>query len=70
MSKIAIRAWFGDARRKQELTVFVVLAFLLAPVLAIGSVGAYGLGVWIYQMMAGPPSSLAKTLRSPGIVPR
>jgi nitrate reductase NapD len=25
------------------------------PALAVGTVGSYGLGVWIYQMFAGPP---------------
>jgi len=37
MSRIAIQAWFGEARRKQELTVFLVLALLLAPVLAVSN---------------------------------
>jgi nitrate reductase NapE len=70
MSKLALQAWFGDARRKQELTVFVVLALLLAPLLTIGTVGAYGLGVWMYQAIAGPPGPSVKQQRNPGIVPR
>ena len=28
---------------------------LLMPALAIATVGSYGLTVWIYQMIAGPP---------------
>ncbi|HEU0060736.1 MAG TPA: nitrate reductase, partial [Hyphomicrobiaceae bacterium] len=43
------------SRRKQELTVFVVVTLVLAPVLAIATVGAYGLGIWLYQMVSGPP---------------
>ena len=70
MSRIAIQAWFGEARRKQELTVFLVLALLLAPELTVSTVGAYGLGVWVYKMMAGPPGPPAKPLRAPGIVPK
>ena len=70
MSKLAIQTWLGDVRRKQELTVFLVLALLLAPVLAITTVGTYGLGVWVYQMMAGPPGPPVNPSRSPGIVPK
>jgi nitrate reductase NapE len=58
------------SRRKRELTVFVVLALVLAPVLAIATVGGYGLGIWIYQMISGPPGPPPKTMRPPGIVPQ
>ena len=60
----------GYERRKQELTVFLVLTLLLAPTLAITSVGGYGLAVWVYQMMAGPPGPPAKAARPPGRVPK
>ena len=42
-------------RRRYELIVFLVLTLLLTPALAVITVGGYGLGVWIYQMIAGPP---------------
>src|SRR5262245_20151870 len=58
------------SRRKQELTVFVVVTLVLAPVLAIATVGAYGLGIWVYQMVSGPPGPPPKAARAPGIVPR
>jgi nitrate reductase NapE len=58
------------SRRKQELTVFVVLTLLLAPVLAVATVGGYGLGIWIYQMISGPPGPPPKAPRLPGIVPQ
>jgi nitrate reductase NapE len=58
------------SRRKQELTVFVVVTLVLAPVLAIATVGAYGLGIWLYQMVSGPPGPPPKAARAPGIVPR
>ena len=60
----------NNERRKGELTVFLFLTLLLAPALAITSVGGYGLGVWVYQMMAGPPGPPAKAARPPGIVPK
>ena len=60
----------GSGRRKQELTVFLVLTLLLAPVLAITTVGGYGLCVWVYQMIAGPPGPPVKAVRDPGVVPK
>ena len=60
----------GNGRRRQELTVFLVLTLLLAPVLAITTVGGYELGVWVYQMIAGPPGPPVKAARDPGAVPR
>ena len=49
------------SRRKQELTVFVVLTLVLAPVLAITTVGGYGLGVWVYQMFSRAARSAAQS---------
>lgn len=43
------------ARRRSELGAFLALAIVLAPVISIAAVGSYGLGVWMYQMVAGPP---------------
>jgi periplasmic nitrate reductase NapE len=60
----------SNGRRRQELTVFLVLTLLLAPVLAITTVGGYGLGVWVYQMIAGPPGPPVKAARDPGAVPK
>ena len=42
-------------RRRMEIFAFLFLTAVLMPVLAVGTVGSYGLGVWIYQMFAGPP---------------
>ena len=41
--------------RLRELLVFVVLAVLVWPVVAVGVVGGYGFAVWMYQHIAGPP---------------
>lgn len=43
------------ARRRSELGVFLALAIILAPVISVAAVGSYGLAVWMYQMVAGPP---------------
>ena len=50
----------GDAsarprRRRMEIFAFLFLTAVLMPVLAVGAVGSYGLTVWVYQMIAGPP---------------
>jgi nitrate reductase NapE len=41
--------------RRKELSVFVFLTVVLAPVLAVAIVGGYGFLVWMYQMIYGPP---------------
>jgi periplasmic nitrate reductase NapE len=41
--------------RRREWGVFLMLAFALAPVIAIFVVAAYGFAVWIWQMIVGPP---------------
>jgi nitrate reductase NapE len=42
-------------RKRMEIFAFLILTAVVMPVLAVGTVGSYGLGVWIYQMFAGPP---------------
>ena len=46
--------------RKQELRAFIALAVVLAPVLAVMIVGGYGLLVWLFQIIAGPPGTLLR----------
>ena len=70
MSTISPGSLPSNTRRKQELTVFLVLTLLLAPALAVTTVGGYGLAVWVYQMLAGPPGAPAKGTRPPGVVPK
>lgn len=41
--------------RKRETRVFVFLTVVLAPALAVALVGAYGLLIWLSQMLVGPP---------------
>ncbi|MBK6726035.1 MAG: periplasmic nitrate reductase, NapE protein [Xanthomonadales bacterium] len=41
--------------RRRELRAFLFLTVFLAPILAVGTVAAWGFGIWILQMFAGPP---------------
>jgi len=42
-------------RRRMEIFAFLFLTVALMPALAVATVGSYGLVVWVYQMIAGPP---------------
>ena len=42
-------------RRRMEVFAFLFLTVVLMPALAVATVGGYGLAVWIYQIVAGPP---------------
>lgn len=42
-------------RRRMEIFAFLFLTVVLIPAVAFATVGGYGLSVWIYQMIAGPP---------------
>jgi nitrate reductase NapE len=42
-------------RRRMEIFAFLFLTAVLLPAFAVATVGSYGLTVWVYQMMAGPP---------------
>ena len=43
------------SRRKTEFLTFLVLAFGIWPIVAVGVVGAYGFLVWMFQLVFGPP---------------
>lgn len=58
MAKDSFEAASGaDLRRKRrsELLAFLVLAFGIWPVVAVGVVGGYGFLVWMWQIVFGPP---------------
>lgn len=42
-------------QRKWEVLTFLFLSVVLWPVIAIAVVGGWGLLVWMYQLIAGPP---------------
>ncbi|WP_081930075.1 periplasmic nitrate reductase, NapE protein [Rhizobium sp. YR295] len=41
--------------RRRELLTFIVLAFGIWPIIAVGVVGSYGFAVWMWQIIFGPP---------------
>ncbi len=41
--------------KKRELGVFLFLAGILFPILAVLVVSGYGFLVWIFQILTGPP---------------
>jgi nitrate reductase NapE len=45
-----------QTEQRRELAVFIFLTLVLAPLLAVLIVAGYGLCVWMYQLVAGPPS--------------
>ena len=47
-------------RRRMEIFAFLFLTAVLMPALAVATVGGFGLTVWIYQMVAGPPGPPAR----------
>ncbi len=45
----------AEVRRRQELKLFLFIAVLLFPILAVAVVGGYGFAVWMFQIFTGPP---------------
>lgn len=41
--------------RRRELITFLILAFGIWPIVAVGVVGGYGFLVWMWQIIFGPP---------------
>jgi nitrate reductase NapE len=55
MSATSDDASARSRRRRMEIFAFLFLTAVVMPALAVATVGSYGLAVWIYQMIAGPP---------------
>jgi periplasmic nitrate reductase NapE len=43
------------AGRRAEFIVFLILAVVIWPFIAVGVVGGYGFLVWMWQIIFGPP---------------
>ena len=41
--------------RRRELLTFLILAFGIWPIVAVGVVGGFGFLVWMSQIILGPP---------------
>jgi nitrate reductase NapE len=52
-----LRAANGDQprRRRMEIIAFLVVTAVLMPGIAVATVGTWGLTVWLYQIVNGPP---------------
>ena len=47
-------------KRRMEIYAFLIVTAVLMPALAVATVGTWGLTVWIYQMINGPPGPPTK----------
>ena len=45
-------------RRSREILVFLLLAVLIWPFIAVGVVAGWGFVVWMYYVLTGPPGPL------------
>ncbi|MGH6769989.1 MAG: periplasmic nitrate reductase, NapE protein [Xanthobacteraceae bacterium] len=47
----------GDVahKRRMEIYAFLIVTAILMPAITVATVGTYGLSVWIYQAIVGPP---------------
>ena len=50
----------GSRARRMEIYAFLIVTALVMPALAVATVGTYGLSVWIYQAINGPPGPPSK----------
>jgi nitrate reductase NapE protein len=41
--------------KRREITMFLFLAFVIWPILAVAVVGGYGFLIWMSQLIMGPP---------------
>ena len=47
-------------KRRMEIYAFLIVTAVLMPALTVATVGTWGLTVWIYQAINGPPSPPSK----------
>ncbi|MBN8965445.1 MAG: periplasmic nitrate reductase, NapE protein [Rhizobiales bacterium] len=47
-------------RRRMEIYAFLLVTAVLMPALAVATVGTWGLTVWVYQVINGPPGPPSK----------
>lgn len=45
----------GALRKRHEAFMFLLLAFLIWPFIAVGAVAGWGFLVWMYYLFTGPP---------------
>ena len=47
-------------KRRMEIYAFLIVTALIMPAIAVATVGTWGLTVWIYQTINGPPGPPSK----------
>jgi nitrate reductase NapE len=47
-------------QRRMEIFAFLFVTAIAMPALAVATVGTWGLSVWIYQIINGPPGPPAQ----------
>ena len=45
-----------NVQKKKELNAFLFLTAVIMPAIAVAIVGSYGLLIWLYQLLMGPPT--------------
>jgi len=50
----------ASQKRRMEIYAFLIVTVLVMPALAVATVGTWGLTVWIYQAINGPPGPPSK----------
>jgi nitrate reductase NapE len=55
MSTLGPNADSRVRRRRMEIFAFLFLTAVVMPLAAFFTVAGYGLAVWIFQMLVGPP---------------
>ena len=46
----------GKGSRFAEFRLFIFLTAILIPAITVALVGAMGFGIWMYQILTGPPA--------------
>jgi nitrate reductase NapE len=55
-ARFAIVATVDPQRKREEFRAWIFLSFIMAPILSVLIVAGYGFLVWMYQLLAGPPT--------------
>jgi nitrate reductase NapE len=56
-ARVEIVAAVNPQRKREEFSAWVFLSFVMAPLMSVLIVSGYGFLVWMYQLLAGPPTS-------------
>jgi nitrate reductase NapE len=60
MSNVPQNVDNASHKRRMEIYAFLIVTALVMPFLAVATVGTWGLTVWTYQAINGPPGPPSK----------